>query len=86
MGLSEEHLDLHAQSDELVLDEEDATRVHQALDKLKTHQREILTLGFLEQMPYKQIAEVLGISVGTVKSRVFHAKQSLHEELEKSYE
>lgn len=86
VGLSEEHLDLHAQSDEPVFDEEDATRVHQSLDKLKTHQREILTLGFLEQMPYKQIAEVLGISVGTVKSRVFHAKQSLHEELEKSYE
>ncbi|MBW7989117.1 MAG: sigma-70 family RNA polymerase sigma factor [Planctomycetes bacterium] len=86
VGLSDEYLDLYAQVDEPVFDDEDATRVHQALNKLKTHQREILTLSFLEQMPYKQIAELLGIKVGTVRSRVFYAKQSLCKELENSYE
>ena len=86
VGLSDEHLDLSAQVDEPVFDNEDATRVHQALDKLKIHKREILTLSFLEQMPNKQIAELLGIKVGTVKSRLFYAKQSLCKELENSYE
>jgi RNA polymerase sigma-70 factor (ECF subfamily) len=86
VGLSDEHLNQYAQVDEPVFDDEDATRIHQALNKLNIHQREILTLSFLEQMPYKQIAELLGIRVGTVKSRVFYAKQSLCKELENSYE
>jgi RNA polymerase sigma-70 factor (ECF subfamily) len=84
VGQSEEHLDQHTQDNEPVFDDEDATRIHRALDKLKIHQREILTLSFLEQMPYKQIAELLSISVGTVKSRIFFAKQSLCKELENS--
>jgi RNA polymerase sigma-70 factor (ECF subfamily) len=86
VGFSNEHLDIHGQVDEPVFNDEDAIRVHQALKKLKAHHREILTLSFLEQMSYKQIAELLGISVGTVKSRVFFAKQSLCKELENSDE
>ena len=86
VGLSDEHLDIRVQVDEPAFNDEDAVRVHQALKKLKAHHREVITLSFLEQMTYKQIAELLGIRVGTVKSRVFFAKQSLFKELENSDE
>lgn len=84
--LPDVNLEQYAFNDEPTFDDEDAARIHRALDKLKSHQREILTLTFLEQMPYKQIAELLDISVGTVKSRIFYAKQALRRELENNNE
>ncbi|MEZ5974178.1 MAG: RNA polymerase sigma factor [Planctomycetota bacterium] len=44
-------------------------------------QREAFRLGVLEERPYSEIAELLGIPVGTVKSRVFHAMRFLRERL-----
>ena len=38
-----------------------------------------LVLYALEGMSYKEIADVLGISVGTVMSRIFNARQRLRE-------
>jgi len=72
--------------DELTFDDDDATRVHEALDRLKAHHREILTLSFMEDLSHEEIAEVLGIRAGTVKSRIHYAKQSLRRELEKHHE
>ncbi len=70
-------------SDGPVFDAEDSEKLHRALNKLKPHHREVLTLGFIEQMPYQSIADVVGCSVGTVRSRIFYAKQSLREEMER---
>jgi len=39
------------------------------------------TLAFVEERPYQEIAEMLGISLGTVKSRVFRATRLLRHEL-----
>lgn len=58
-------------------DREEAERVHRALDRLSPVQRQILTLFFLEEFSHLEIAEILGIPVGTVKSRLFHAKHAL---------
>ena len=69
--------------DEPVFDAEDAEKLHRALEKLKPYHREVLTLHFLEQMPYQSIAEVVGCKQGTIKSRVFHAKRSLRTEMER---
>ena len=60
---------------------EDAAAVHRALDALDAKHREVLILHFLEGMPLADIAAVIGCPVGTVKSRVFHAKQALREVL-----
>jgi RNA polymerase sigma-70 factor (ECF subfamily) len=36
----------------------------------------------LESLPQKEISEILGIPVGTVKSRLFHARAALRRYLE----
>ena len=69
-------------SEESGFDEEDAEKLHLALNNLKPYHREVLTLGFLEQMSYQSIADVIGCSIGTVRSRMFYAKRSLRKELE----
>ena len=53
--------------------------LHQALLKLPDDKREVLVLSRFQEMKYEQIAEVMGIEVGTVKVRVFRALQQLRE-------
>jgi RNA polymerase sigma-70 factor (ECF subfamily) len=60
----------------------DAEKLHKALNKLKPYHREVLTLCFIEQMSYRSIADVVGCSIGTVRSRIYYAKQSLRKEME----
>ena len=69
--------------DEPVFSAEDAEDVHRALEELQPYHREVLVLSFVERMTYKAIAEVVGCSVGTVRSRIFYAKQSLRKEMER---
>lgn len=44
--------------------------------------REVWTLGAVQGLPYREVSEVLGIPVGTVKSRMFQAVRLLREDLE----
>ena len=53
-----------------------------ALERLTINHREILTLRFLNELSYAEIADLTGIGVGTVKSRVHYAKTALHKILE----
>jgi RNA polymerase sigma-70 factor, ECF subfamily len=61
---------------------EDAAKLHRCLEKLKPLQKEVLLLRFLEEMSYEQMADVLDCNIGTVRSRIFHAKLALKKELE----
>jgi len=56
---------------------EDAQRVHRALGRLSVMHREVLTLYFLDDLSMNQVAEVLEVPLGTVKSRLHHAKSAL---------
>lgn len=56
---------------------DDAERVHHALDQLPLPQREALTLYFLEDLSIDDIAKVLDVSPGTVKSRLHYAKRAI---------
>jgi RNA polymerase sigma-70 factor, ECF subfamily len=53
-----------------------------ALDRLPTTHREVLLLVALEDMSYREIAEVTGVPVGTVMSRLSRARLSLRAILE----
>ena len=50
-----------------------------ALKALSPAQREVLLLRYQEDMTYAQISVIVGCSIGTVRSRLHHAKQRLHE-------
>ena len=67
---------------EPAFDANDTEKLHKALNELKPYHREVLTLSFIERMSYQSIADVVGCSIGTVRSRIFYAKQSLRQELE----
>lgn len=55
--------------------------VHAGLERLSPDHREVLTLRFLEDLSYQEIADVVGASLGTVRSRLHYAKRALHREL-----
>jgi RNA polymerase sigma-70 factor (ECF subfamily) len=60
---------------------EQAELVHKLLGKLKLSHREVITLYFLEEFSINEMAQIIGISEGTVKSRLYYAKHKLHEML-----
>ena len=62
---------------------ENAEAVHRALDELSLAHREALTLHFLQDLSLEQIADVLDVPIGTVKSRLHHAKRALRKVLER---
>jgi RNA polymerase sigma-70 factor (ECF subfamily) len=62
-------------------DDEICARVGAAVGGLPEKIRSAFILKHYEEMTYDEIAEVLGISPGTVKSRVNRAKEKLFEEL-----
>ena len=56
--------------------------VTRAIDRLAAREREVLVLREFEGLKYREIAEVVGIPVGTVMSRLYAARRSLARELE----
>src|SRR4051794_20349076 len=52
------------------------------LNQLSEAHRSVVLLHFLEEFPLEEIAEVTGVSVGTVKSRLHYAKKQLRKLLE----
>ena len=70
-----------ASCDEPVL--EDVELVHQALAHLSVEHREVLVLHFLEGMQFEEIAQSVSCPLGTVKSRMYHAKRLLREVIER---
>lgn len=63
--------------DVAMLTEEDCAWVRQALDRLSPPHREVLVLRHYEGLKFREIAEVLEIPEGTVKSRMVEALQQL---------
>ncbi len=55
--------------------------VREAMDSLPELQRQSLILFAEEGMTYAEIAEVMGVNIGTIKSRLFHAKRNLRARL-----
>ncbi|WP_019506049.1 sigma-70 family RNA polymerase sigma factor [Pleurocapsa sp. PCC 7319] len=56
--------------------------VQRGLNNLSFDHRAVLVLHDLEDLPQKQVAEILDVPVGTVKSRLFHARNSFKKFLE----
>lgn len=60
-----------------------AARVRKAVAALSPDHRAVVELTFTHGFSYPEISKILGIPVGTTKTRMFHARRKLKEALEK---
>jgi RNA polymerase sigma-70 factor (ECF subfamily) len=63
------------------LAEERRARVWAAIEELPERLRVVTVLAAIEGHGVREVAELLGVAEGTVKSRLFEARQKLHERL-----
>ena len=68
-----------ATPDEKAISNETGSRVRAALKELSEPTQQLIQLAFYEGMKYSDIAEILHIPLGTVKSRVFTAIRKLNQ-------
>ena len=61
---------------------EDASRVKAAIERLSMEQSSVIRLSFIEERPHPEIADLLGIPLGTVKSRIRLAMNRLRDLLD----
>jgi RNA polymerase sigma-70 factor (ECF subfamily) len=73
----EAHSEQLEETADVSFDNEDAAAVHWALDQIDLRHREVLVLHFLEDFSVSEIAAVVGCPEGTVKSRMYHAKNAM---------
>ena len=69
----------------LAIKAEQRELVQAAIDRLPPKQKEVVTLFYMQHLKYKEIAEILDCSIGTVASRLNKAMQNLKVKLEKHY-
>jgi RNA polymerase sigma-70 factor, ECF subfamily len=69
--------DTAPQPEQLALAASDARRVRACIDTLSPAHQRVIRLAYYEDSDYEEIAEIESIPVGTVKTRIFHAKKLL---------
>ena len=78
--------DRHEAPDEPVLRQERVTLVTAALQLLTEEHRTILVMREMQELAYEDIAEILEINIGTVRSRLSRARNQLKRQLEEMLE
>ena len=61
--------------------EERQERVQKALQSLPKHHRDLCEMYYVKQIPFEQITQETGIAIGTIKSRLFRARESMKRKL-----
>jgi len=74
----------HDDAESKLVEREEGERVRRALEALPEAFREVLVMREIEGLSYKEIAEVLGVPMGTVMSSLSRARQKMREQLETS--
>jgi RNA polymerase sigma-70 factor (ECF subfamily) len=70
---------------DVVRRKEIAARVQAALDALPSYHRGVIVMREIEGLSYEEMAEAMGVSKGTIMSRLFHARQKLQKALADCY-
>jgi RNA polymerase sigma-70 factor (ECF subfamily) len=81
----EDHLQFEARTEDPVRSiqaEQMSRHLRAAIGRLKPEFREIIVLYHFEEMSYRDIADSLRIPIGTVMSRLFHARRALAQLME----
>jgi RNA polymerase sigma-70 factor, ECF subfamily len=66
-----------------LLTKEMQTALHRSIDELPESYRLLITLRYLQEMSYEEIAQVTGLPLGTVKTGIHRARRNLREALER---
>ena len=70
---------------DVVRRKEIAARVQVALEALPSYHRGVIVMREIEGLSYEEMAEAMGVSKGTIMSRLFHARQKLQKALADCY-
>ncbi|PIE05866.1 MAG: RNA polymerase subunit sigma [Sorangium cellulosum] len=70
----------------MVRRKEIVARLREALDALPPYHRGVILMREVEGMSYEEMAQAMGVSKGTIMSRLFHARQKLQKALKDCYE
>jgi RNA polymerase sigma-70 factor (ECF subfamily) len=67
-----------------ILSEEEAkASLWRTVDRIPMKFKEVILLRYIQDLKYEEIADITGLPVGTVKNRIFKAKEILKQEIEK---
>ena len=77
IDLDETEIDEAPEPSQVFLQQEQSQVIQQAISSLPLQQREALILSQYEELPLEEIAAILGIDIGAVKSRLHRARARL---------
>lgn len=70
--------------EEEVMSQQKAKLMREMVTKLKPKYRELIELRYFDELSYEEIADTLGVPLGTVKAQLFRAREFLASMLDKS--
>lgn len=79
--LKREYADVQEATDKDLLSTEKSALIAQAISELPDHYREAIILRHTEEKSYEEIAEITKVPLGTVKARIFRAREMLKQKL-----
>jgi RNA polymerase sigma-70 factor (ECF subfamily) len=79
--LKREYPDLYSSTDHDLLSDEKSKLIAHAIDDLPEKYREVILLRHSEELPYEDIAAITKVPLGTVKARIFRAREMLKRKL-----
>jgi len=71
--------------DDIAVTQEFVDRIGRAMEQLGSKHREVLVLRNIKSLSYEEISAVLGVSIGTVKSRIARAREALRASLDEDF-
>jgi RNA polymerase sigma-70 factor, ECF subfamily len=80
-GSDHEQLASEESPQDLLEKEENNRTIYQAIDNLPENQKIVFTLYKYDELSYKEISEVMNISLSSVESLMFRAKKNLQQKL-----
>ena len=88
-NIQSENIDNHILINEetpesIILRDSEQLIIRKAVSTLESIDRELIYLYYYEELKYKEISEITGIPVGTIKYRMFENKKQLKIELQRS--
>ena len=69
--------DVRRSPEQTLIDREKIDQIQSAINQLSHRQRTVFVLRFVEEMPLEEISKVMALDIGTIKSHLFRAVESV---------